>query len=291
MELEEILNEIYLLDPQMFPLFADSVKIFDEFNSDAYIDEFRLVLNTHPDATDGERLSILVNTLHDMLIELVSMHLVMLSGEATIRDTIDVLDGLIRLQHTDNVVQCLEIISQELSPEETLIELFECVKFEFSDHMLRVIGRVDSALIERIHTVLHDRLLTMDVSEEPPKDVSTQVKFYLALRKLVASNDTPAVKHMAGDALIMSESQIGLPLSLYITRYREHFVKRLVARTPEEMNQVLYDIASLICISAESATGGLSKIGEIVDSVYFDLEGRKFLSTKLRELMGRVSHG
>ncbi|MFM7008527.1 MAG: hypothetical protein ACKO0Z_04240 [Betaproteobacteria bacterium] len=291
MELEEILTEIYLIDHQMFPLFADAVKIFDEFNSTAYIDEFRLILNTHPDATDSERMGILVNTLHDMLIELVSMHLIMLSADATIRDAIDLLDCLIHLQHTDNVTQCLDIIAKELSPEETLIELFECAKFESHDHMLRAITRVDDALINRIKQVLSDRLLVMDVNEPSQKEISAQVKFYIALRKLVAGAGTAVVPHMIGDTLIMNESQIGLDLEFYLNSYREHFKKRLMSRTPEDMNQVLYDVASLICISKDSATGALSRIGEITDSVYPDLDGRKYLSSKLRELIGRINHG
>ena len=290
MQFEDMLITLQELDGLKFPLFADAIKVFNEYQYPDYIDSFIQVANDITHETPQEALALFENICLNELISVIAMHGVQVDESLTIRDAIEILEGLLAIEHTENIEECLDLIKAHPLPTDALAELMGAAKLKFPDNFLRHITYVEKELINNIFEMLYTKAHHHgDIEELAETDISTQVDNYKKLKVLY--NESGIGETLYCDMYTEHTEQIGLPYNTYIEFYKAMFVHRLMSTDKKVLIQVIYEIAGFMCLSQEGLQGLMPMVNTLVDELIADLGKKKIVAENLSALLQRIAHG
>ena len=253
--------------------------IFEDFITDTFLPDFVLLVKKcfslfeafeHQNAYSGMvdaitnesisdqagRSQHFTNALVKELDFILNEHLIELTDEATIRDKVDILDGLYRLQHLEDYAAIASILSTEDEHVDKMAKILDEVTSLGEGHLLTLIKRVNKLSISLLEVFVEEKTLDPEVKNDNKPEVIKNFKLF-----------TEALgKENIGSVLADAGMIIGLPISLYLPFVEEDiYVKG-------DLSQTALNFMSLIYLSDIKEMGVIGTYRHISENILESLD-------------------
>lgn len=208
-EIESYLKDTF--SPETTGLFLKSFDLFESFLTEDYLGPYMHAMMTEeeidkPPVAD-RFLSILLSQITDVL----ELHEVKLSEEATLSDHVAALDFLQQLQLWDDKEQIDQIIQAADSPLDAFCDLFEYIKPDYKERSHLFVDEVTASFITKVQQFVRDEQI-VNMEESETDDEAASEDFIKRLKVLVNFLDD---KSLFAYRLISNGTFIGGEFKLY----------------------------------------------------------------------------
>ncbi len=274
-ELQHYLTQV--TDPDEQQLFGRAVALLEQLNYPDYMDAFENAVGDHTAQGDTAVLDALRSTLHEMITNVLKMHGVSMTDEATLSQHTDVVDALVRILNCDDKNTLMLALEGTESEEEIFAQLVSLVLNVHTDNLLAVIDEVSSALIER----LREFIVEPAAGQLPDGEAVAKRQVDYAKYKLVFAND-----HHWCDRFVSHSEAVNLPFDAYASLYMNTRLKDdLVADELMAHRAVSISLIGMACLSSEGALALLDSALPYLERICPEMSTLNRLQIKLQQLL------
>jgi len=197
--------------------------------------------------------------LNNQLDYIVKQHLIELTDNATTHDRIIILDALFRIQHLENYITIISILTSEEDSVDKLSRILEELTEYDQAHFLHLLKEVNVRTLELLELYIENQL---QFEEEEPVD-------YSIIERVKLFNDVLGKSHI-GFVLLDAGMKVGYPLRLYLPFVEEHLV------VENNNEQSALNILSIIYMSDTPEQAILTTYRDVGETAFksIDLVGR-----------------
>lgn len=257
--------------PSLYASLQRALELFDELNVEEAEDDFISLLMVHDTKDPTQTCNEFIDKLNEYLDQLVSLHAVKLDDDILLHKKLDILEGLVSIEHYMDVEGLLATLEIPQEPEEKLASILELVYSLDPDEIFPLIESVDDALFIKISEIKNRQ---KDIeSNELDKDLLDKVK--LASKFYVSIEYTPVIFKLIKDGTI----NIGETISAYLPLFKQSELFNKM----DSLNKAKELFATFI-ISSDGYLNPLQTYNEYSDDLFDDIN----TITSVSSGMGKV---
>lgn len=255
--------------PELVQQFDTANKLFETLDFEAHLDRFDQVIGETSSMGDDALIQGLISALDEMLVALLAAHGVETVEQATTKDLVFVLNGLIELTTWEDRDTIRRILESDGNAEEKLAELLSVHAADSAERIMLILESVNPSLLITLRGVIgeENEICNTDYSE-----------LVAVIQQYEDAKRTFSIPSCFLDRMTHSAGALRMPFRTYFERFLQAAHPYLGDEPSDNMvRSFAQELVLCGILSSEGIAKTRDKVGEYMNEIYSDLK----YSTKL----------
>lgn len=255
--------------PELVQQFDTANTLFETLDFEAHLDRFDQVIGETSSMGDDALIQGLISALDEMLVALLAAHGVETVEQATTKDLVFVLNGLIELTTWEDRDTIRRILESDGNAEEKLAELLSVHAADSAERIMLILESVNPSLLITLRGVIgeENEICNTDYSE-----------LVAVIQQYEDAKRTFSIPSCFLDRMTHSAGALRMPFRTYFERFLQAAHPYLGDEPSDNMvRSFAQELVLCGILSSEGIAKTRDKVGEYMNEIYSDLK----YSTKL----------